>query len=442
MEKLRPGDPHHIGAYRVLARLGAGGTGQTYLARSDRGRTVAVKVVREELAGIDGFRDRLRLEVRAARRVPGPWTAPVLDADTGAPAPWVATGYVAGLSLHSVVSGTHGPLPEQSVRILGSGLAHALADIHAAGLVHRGLKPSNVLVTIDGPRVIDFGIARALGTMTDGGPRRTAAPDGSPEFTAPGFMASEFMRPEFVTPEQIRGDRPTPASDVFCLGSVLAYASCGAMPFGTAGSGAHALTFRTAQEPPDLGGLPEGLRDLVAGCLHRDPAARPTLARILERTDEPAADDPWLPGPLVAQLGRHAVKLLEAETPAPPSASPPPYDCCPLPPPRPRPGYRYYTPVPIPEPPDRNSRWTLALVVVALIVAVGAGGSVYAVMNTGTASKGPASHSTPGSRDPAGDGSPAAPATPGASNTSGQSGSPERPDSSSSGSAPSPDATP
>lgn len=282
MEKLQPGDPHHIGAYRLLGRLGTGGMGQVYLARSDRGRTVAVKLVRMELAEIDEFRDRFRLEVRAARRVAGPWAAPVLDADTEAPAPWVATGYVAGPSLHSVVAGAHGPLPERSVRILGSGLAHAVADIHAAGLVHRDLKPSNVLVTIDGPRVIDFGIARALETMSDSGLTRTGALVGSP-----GFMA----------PEQIRGDRITPACDVFCLGTVLAYAACGVLPFGTAESGVHALMFRIAQEPPDLGKLPESLRDLVADCLRKDPAARPTLARILERTDEPTPGSPWLPAP-------------------------------------------------------------------------------------------------------------------------------------------------
>ncbi|MGW3461170.1 serine/threonine-protein kinase, partial [Streptomyces olivaceoviridis] len=169
MEKLGPGDPQEIGAYRLLARLGAGGMGHVYLARSDRGRTVAVKLVREELAAQEEFRARFRQEVRAARRVGGYWTAPVLDADTEAAVPWVATGYVAGPSLQRVVGHDHGALPERSVRILAAGLAHALKDIHAAGIVHRDLKPSNVLVTIDGPRVIDFGIARARETATAGG---------------------------------------------------------------------------------------------------------------------------------------------------------------------------------------------------------------------------------------------------------------------------------
>ncbi|MFD8235250.1 serine/threonine-protein kinase [Streptomyces sp. NPDC059696] len=306
MEKLGPGDPQQIGAYRLLARLGAGGMGHVYLARSERGRTVAVKLVREELAAQEEFRERFRQEVQAARRVGGYWTAPVLDADTEAAVPWVATGYVAGPSLQQVVGHDHGALPERTVRILAAGLAHALKDIHAAGIVHRDLKPSNVLVTIDGPRVIDFGIARALETVTDGGLTRTGALVGSP-----GFMA----------PEQVRGDRITPACDVFCLGSVLAYAATGALPFGTANSGVHAMMFRIAQEEPDLEGVPEGIADLVRDCLRKDPAARPSLDRVLQRTgaDDTVSDgralDPWLPSALVAQLGRHAVRLLDTEDP-------------------------------------------------------------------------------------------------------------------------------
>ncbi|MFF4540826.1 serine/threonine-protein kinase [Streptomyces aureus] len=306
MEKLGAGDPQEIGAYRLLARLGAGGMGHVYLARSDRGRTVAVKLVRPELAEQEEFRARFRQEVQAARRVGGLWTAPVLDADTEAPIPWVATGYVAGPSLQAVVGRDHGALPERSVRILAAGLAHALADIHTAGLIHRDLKPSNVLVTIDGPRVIDFGIARALETVTDGGLTHTGALVGSP-----GFMA----------PEQVRGDRVTPACDVFCLGSVLSYAATGTLPFGAANSGVHAMMFRIAQEDPDLTGVPEGLADLVRDCLRKDPAARPSLEEILERTgaEDTVAEgrtlDPWLPGSLVAQLGRHAVKLLDTENP-------------------------------------------------------------------------------------------------------------------------------
>ncbi|QIY72452.1 serine/threonine-protein kinase [Streptomyces sp. RLB1-33] len=482
MEQLGAGEPQQIGAYRLLARLGAGGMGRVYLARSDRGRTVAVKLVREELAAQEEFRARFRQEVQAARRVGGLWTAPVLDADTEAAVPWVATGYVAGPSLQTVVGHDHGALPERSVRILAAGLAHALKDIHAAGLIHRDLKPSNVLVTIDGPRVIDFGIARALETVTDGGLTSTGALVGSP-----GFMA----------PEQVRGDRVTPACDVFCLGSVLSYAATGVQPFGAASSGVHATMFRIAQEDPDLDGVPEGLADLVRHCLRKDPAARPGLDEILERigAEDTVVDgrsrDPWLPSALVAQLGRHAVRLLDTENPderPAPAAAPPahhatvpapepardpprrPWTCPslrPHPPPLPRsprstppppppggpaskdhlptlvagagqtpppaappaahpayghpqqhpsptgpPAYGYpqsgwgapgsygptppygpgmpttpYGPVgvPEPEPPRRSGRSTAALIVVAVVVALGAGGSVYALMQGGTA---------------------------------------------------------
>jgi hypothetical protein len=307
MEKLGPEDPQRIGGYRLLARLGAGGMGQVYLARSDRGRTVAVKLVRPELAAREEFRARFRQEVRNAQRVGGFWTAPVLDADTEAAVPWVATGYVAGPSLQQVVGHDHGPLPERSVRILAAGLAHALANIHAAGIVHRDLKPSNVMVTIEGPRVIDFGVARALESVTgDSRLTQTGAVIGSP-----GFMA----------PEQLRGAPVTPASDVFCLGSVITYAATGTLPFGSADSGVPALMFRIAENEPDLAGVPEGIADLVRGCLRKDPGARPSLDRVLELTgvDDTVSDgrsrEPWLPGALVAQLGRHAVRLLEVEDP-------------------------------------------------------------------------------------------------------------------------------
>ncbi|MER6078499.1 serine/threonine-protein kinase [Streptomyces sp. NPDC001833] len=306
MEKLGPGDPQHIGSYRLLARLGAGGMGHVYLARSERGRTVAVKLVRAELAAQEEFRARFRQEVRNAQRVGGFWTAPVLDADTEAAVPWVATGYVAGPSLQRVVEHDHGPLPERSVRILAAGLAHALGNIHAAGIVHRDLKPSNVMLTIEGPRVIDFGIARALETLPGERLTQTGSLLGSP-----GFMA----------PEQVRGDRITPACDIFCLGSVLAYAATGRVPFGSTEGGAHALMFRIAQEDPDLSGLPEDIADVVRDCLRKDPAARPSLDAILSRTGagdtvwEGRSRDPWLPGALVAQLGRHAVELLEVEDP-------------------------------------------------------------------------------------------------------------------------------
>ncbi|MHC0429423.1 serine/threonine-protein kinase [Streptomyces sp. O3] len=419
MDKLSSGDPRTIGAYRLLGRLGAGGMGQVYLARSERGRTVALKVVHSELAGREEFRERFRQEVAAARRVGGAWTAPVLDADTEAEVPWVATGYVAGPSLHSVVARGYGPLPERSVHALAAGLVRALTDIHAAGLVHRDLKPSNVLLTIDGPRVIDFGIARALETATAGGLTHTGALIGSP-----GFMA----------PEQIRGDRVTPACDVFCLGSLLAYAGTGKLPFGADNSGVHVQLFRIAQEPPDLTGLPESLQDLVTACLAKKPSARPSLTDLLALTggtDTTLPDgrtrEPWLPSALVAQLGRHAAELLEAEHPEPedeqpqagqpeepgqhppkqppeqqpeqqpqsspeaatasvppPSTATAPTLVAPPPPSSPPPGHEVphtlrYEPAP-PPPPRRGGRMTAALLAVAVVVALGAGGTVYAVI--------------------------------------------------------------
>ncbi|MFF8790052.1 protein kinase [Streptomyces sp. NPDC015125] len=301
-------DPPRIGDYRLIGRLGEGGMGRVFLARSDRGRTVAVKLVRAELAGQEEFRARFRREVRAAQQVAGEWTAPVLDADTEAETPWLATGYIAGPSLQQVIGGSGTALPERTVRILAAGLARALESIHAAGIIHRDLKPSNVLLTIDGPRVIDFGIARALEAVSGNGVTHTGGTIGSP-----GFMS----------PEQVRGAPITPACDVFSLGAVLAYAATGRQPFGTADSVAHAVMFRIAQEEPDLSAVPEGMRGLIAGALAKDPEQRPTPAQLVAQAeggssdgDGPGADDePWLPGALTARLGRHAVELLAAENP-------------------------------------------------------------------------------------------------------------------------------
>ncbi|WP_282697043.1 serine/threonine-protein kinase [Streptomyces sp. CC208A] len=295
MEPLNAEDPVSIGPFRLIGRLGAGGMGRVFLARSAGGRTVAVKVVHAELAAQDEFRRRFAREVEALERVGGTGTAPVLGSDTAAASPWVAIGYVPGPSLRTVVGDEYGPLPPDTVRALAAGLGRALDHIHRAGLVHRDLKPSNVLLTVDGPRVIDFGIARAVDTVTDGGLTSTGAVVGSP-----GFMS----------PEQVRGEKLTPASDVFCLGSVLAYAATGRSPFGTSDSGVHALMFRIAHDEPDLTDVAPALTGLIRACLAKDPAARPTAAEIAETL--PVAD-PWLPADVLARLGRHAARLLEAE---------------------------------------------------------------------------------------------------------------------------------
>ncbi|MFD7504225.1 DUF4328 domain-containing protein [Streptomyces sp. NPDC059850] len=312
MENLGAQDPRWIGEYQLLGRLGEGGMGKVYLARSARGRTVAVKLVQAELARQPDFRGRFKREVEAARRVGGQWTAPVLDADTEAEVPWVATGYIGGPSLHEVVADDFGALPEQSVRVLAHGLSLALRDIHGAGLIHRDLKPSNILITIDGPRVIDFGIARALDAVS-----------GNSNLTATGAVVGS---PGFMSPEQVRGETVTTASDVFCLGSVLAFAATGRQPFGRVDSGIHALMYRIAQEEPDLEGLPEGLLGLVTACLSKDPAQRPSVPDLITYTEAAAPDaaEPWLPGGLLARLGRDALQLLEAENPHQQATAPAP----------------------------------------------------------------------------------------------------------------------
>ncbi|MFC4606356.1 serine/threonine-protein kinase [Streptomyces maoxianensis] len=297
MQPLDPGEPQSIGAYRLLGRLGAGGMGRVYLGRSAGGRTVAVKVVHPHFALDEEFRARFRREVEAARQVGGQWTAPVLDADPEAPVPWVATGYVAGPALSQAVA-DHGPLPTRSVRVLGAGLAEALAAVHGLELVHRDVKPSNVLLTLDGPRLIDFGIARAT--------------DGTASLTSTGVSVGS---PGYMSPEQILGKAVTGAADVFSLGAVLVYAALGAAPF--PGDSSAALLYKVVHEEPELGSLEGDLRELVADCLAKDPAARPTPADIANRLAPGRAaalvGAGWLPGALVEQVSRAAVSLLDLE---------------------------------------------------------------------------------------------------------------------------------
>ncbi|MET9767469.1 protein kinase [Streptomyces sp. NPDC006415] len=297
MQPLEAGEPHTIGAYRLLGRLGAGGMGRVYLGRSAGGRTVAVKVVHPHFALDEQFRARFRREVESARRIGAQWTAPVLDADPDAPVPWVATGYVAGPPLSQAIT-EHGPLPEHAVRTLGAGLAEALAAVHAQGIVHRDVKPSNVLLALDGPRLIDFGIARALGA--------------SVSLTSSGVSVGS---PGYMAPEQIRGRDVSGAADVFSLGAVLAYAATGAAPF--PGDSSAVLLYKVVHEEPELGDLEGELRDVVAGCLAKDPADRPApadLARALAPGGAAAmVAGGWLPGRLVREVSRSAVALLDLE---------------------------------------------------------------------------------------------------------------------------------
>ncbi|MFG3141700.1 serine/threonine-protein kinase [Streptomyces sp. NPDC048211] len=296
MQPLAPDEPSHVGPYRLLGRLGAGGMGRVYLARSLSGpqEPVAVKVVRADIAERSEFRRRFVREVAAARRVGGPCTAAVLDADTDAAVPWVATEYVAGPTLRAVVQGEFGALPSASTHVLAHRLASALAAIHAAGLVHRDLKPSNILLTVDGPRVIDFGVAHVLDVPLDS----TITPEGM-------LVGS----PEFMAPEQIRGQRVSPASDVFALGCVLTYAATARSPFEAEERGLHALMFRIAYEEPDLTGLPESVSEVVRDCLAKEPGDRPSVEEVLDRTRN-APPGAWLPSSLLERLDRAAAQPL------------------------------------------------------------------------------------------------------------------------------------
>ncbi|GGP80169.1 protein kinase domain-containing protein [Streptomyces calvus] len=298
MRPLDVDEPTAVGPYRLLGRLGSGGMGRVYLGRSAGGRTVAVKIVHPHFALDEEFRARFRREVDAARRVGGAWTAPVLDADPDARVPWVATAYAAGPSLAAAVTDT-GPLPAHTVRTLGAGLAEALAAVHELGLVHRDVKPSNVLLTLDGPLLIDFGIARAT--------------DGTASLTSTGVSIGS---PGYMSPEQILGKGVTGAADVFSLGAVLTYAATGRPPF--PGDSSAALLYKVVHEPPELGELTGGIRELAEACLDKDPSARPAPADVARRLAPEGASrlvaGGWLPGPLVEQVSRSAVRLLNLET--------------------------------------------------------------------------------------------------------------------------------
>ncbi|MGW6585554.1 protein kinase domain-containing protein [Streptomyces globisporus] len=286
MRPLTSEDPRTVGSYRTLVRLGAGGMGVVYLARSAGGALAAVKVIRAEHAADPGFRARFRREAEAAARITGPWVVPVLGADTEAREPWLATAFVPGPSLAHVVA-TGGPLLPVTVRALGSRLAEALAAVHEAGLIHRDVKPGNVLLALDGPRLIDFGIARH---------------EGATALTATGAVIGT---PGYLAPEQASAGSLGPPCDVFSLGCVLVYAATGRGPFGE-GGGAGAL-FRTVHEEPDLTGVPPGLAPLITACLAKDPAARPPASRVRDAlaAGGEAAPDPdgrAVPGPAARAL--------------------------------------------------------------------------------------------------------------------------------------------
>ncbi|WBB61200.1 serine/threonine-protein kinase [Streptomyces sp. WMMC500] len=272
MEPLEHDDPRSLGGHRILARLGSGATAVVYLGRSRGGRLVAVKVVHAERARRPEGRDHFVREVAATAAAGGVHSPPVVGADPGGRVPWLATEFVPSVSLHEAVE-RFGPLPAHSVRRLAAGLAEALVAVHRAGVVHRDVKPANVLLTADGPKLVDFGIAAAA---------------------QPAELAGT---PGFMSPEQVAGSVAGPPTDVYSLGSTLAYAYArgGTGSDGTPGPGDDAA-----------------LRELIAACRRLDPAERPTPAALGARlAADPGPDAPppgtaWLPAPVLAAIDAHA----------------------------------------------------------------------------------------------------------------------------------------
>jgi Protein kinase domain len=277
---LTSDDARTIGPYQLLRQLGRGSLGDVFLGRSASGETVALKVIRPELAGDPWFRDQFRAEVTAARTVGGAFVTPVVDADLDGDVPWLAAAYVEGPTLAEAVR-EHGPVPAQALAMLASGLAEGLAAIHAAGVVHGNLHPGNVLLAEDGPRVADFGIARAA--------------------VASGLQGADYGWPGFLSPEQALGDDAGPPSDIFGLGAVLTFACTGHGPFGSGTSAA--LMYRLVNSPAELGDLPGELRALVGSCLAKQPASRPAAGRLVAEFGVLRLDGDGRSGPLVAGAG-------------------------------------------------------------------------------------------------------------------------------------------
>ncbi|MFJ5608319.1 serine/threonine-protein kinase [Streptomyces sp. NPDC093221] len=299
MLRLEPGDPGTVGPYRTLARIGTGGMATVYLARSRGGRSVAVKVMHADLARELPYRERFRREIAANSAAGGVHSPSVLGTDPDAATPWMATEFLPSLSLRDTVE-RFGPLPAASVRRLAAGLAEALADLHRNGVAHLDVKPANVLLTADGPRLIDFGIA----TTAPPAPPGTPPGPGHVSVNASGHAGSWG----FMSPEQVAG-AAGPPSDVYSLGATLAYA------YGSADGGV------------EDGGGTDALRALVADCRRPDAAARPTAAALVQRL-APAPDESavpavhWLPPQVVTAIDANASAADNPPGLSPPSTGP------------------------------------------------------------------------------------------------------------------------
>ncbi|MFF2331134.1 MULTISPECIES: serine/threonine-protein kinase [unclassified Streptomyces] len=310
-EPLRADDPREVSGYVLRSRVGEGGMGTVYLSHTRGGQPVALKVIRREHSENPAFRVRFAREVAAARRVSGYHLAQVVDHSAEGPLPWLATQYVPGLPLDAALD-AYGPLPMSAVLRLTGCLAGALDAVHAAGVIHRDVKPGNVLLAADGPWLLDFGIARATDTRT---------------LTTMGRLVGS---PKNMSPEHALGRQLTPASDVFALGLLAAEAATGQHPYGRGhGLAVAARIAGTDREPPRLDHHPEPLRRVIGLCLAARPEERPTAAAVAELCRQ-ALDTGggrglrdfggWLPAPVASAVAR-----IETATRSRPSSSTPIY---------------------------------------------------------------------------------------------------------------------
>jgi eukaryotic-like serine/threonine-protein kinase len=363
VQSVQQGDPRRVGPYRVVGRLGSGGMGTVYAALSAAGERMAVKVVHPAQAADDEFRARFRREVQLSQRVTGPCLVQVLDADLDAPAPWLATAFIPGPTLDQYVAAS-GPLAGARLYALAAGTAAALSSVHEAGVVHRDMKPQNVILAPSGPMVLDFGIAHAL--------------DGT-SVTRTGVMTGT---PGWISPEHYRTGTVGPEGDVFAWGALVAYAATGRLPFGS--GAADAVAFRILSAEPDLDGMHSDLRQLAEKALSKEPAGRPTASELAEVCGELLAGQATaITGPADLHQPTLMADLVGLNWDLP--SDEPTW----------------------PAPSKRTSRTRLYLAVVAAAALVGSLGGVLAARQSSTAAREPAS-APGGQRTPAADLTPAA----------------------------------